>query len=46
MRAGEDEVRNKRNPPLPEVNFNSLVFSLSSSALFHIGENADQKTGE
>jgi len=46
MRAGEDEVRNKRNPPLPEVNFNSLVFSLSSSALFHMGEIADPKTGE
>ncbi len=33
-------------PPLPEVNFNSLVFSLSSSALLHIGEIADPNTGE
>jgi len=33
-------------PPLPEVNFSTLVFSLSSSALFHIGEIADPQTGE
>ncbi len=33
-------------PPLPEVNFSSLVFSLSSSALFHCGEIADPQTGE
>ena len=33
-------------PPLPEVNFNSLIFSLSSSALFHLGEIADPQTGE
>jgi len=32
--------------PLPEVNFTSLVFSLSSSALFHCGEIADPQTGE
>jgi len=32
--------------PLPEVNFNSLIFSLSSSALLHIGEIADPHTGE
>ena len=32
--------------PLPEVNFNSLIFSLSSSALLHIGEIADPNTGE
>jgi hypothetical protein len=36
----------KETPPLPEVNFNSLVFSLSSSALLHIGEIADPNTGE
>ena len=28
------------------MNFNSLVFSLSSSALLHIGEIADPNTGE
>ena len=32
--------------PLPEVNFNSLIISLSSSALIHIGEIADPHTGE
>jgi hypothetical protein len=32
--------------PLPEVNFNSLIFSLSSSALLHLGEIADPHTGE
>ncbi len=35
-----------QNPPLPEVDFNSLIFSLSSSALFHLGEIADPQTGE
>jgi len=33
-------------PPLPEVNFTSLIFSLSSSALLHFGEIADPSTGE
>ncbi|MBW2616891.1 MAG: DUF1844 domain-containing protein, partial [Deltaproteobacteria bacterium] len=32
--------------PLPEVNFSTLIFSLSSSALFHFGEIADPQTGE
>jgi hypothetical protein len=32
--------------PLPEVNFNSLIFSLSSSALLHLGEIADPYTRE
>ena len=32
--------------PLPEVNFNSLIFSLSSSALLHLGEIADPHTGQ
>ncbi|UCB48294.1 MAG: DUF1844 domain-containing protein [Deltaproteobacteria bacterium] len=32
--------------PLPEVNFNSLIFSLSSSALLHLGDIADPQTGE
>lgn len=32
--------------PLPEVNFNSLILSLSSSALLHLGEIADPHTGE
>lgn len=32
--------------PLPEVNFSSLIFSLSSSALLHLGEIADPQTNE
>ena len=32
--------------PLPEVNFNSLIFSLSSSVLLHLGEIEDPQTGE
>ncbi|MGD2126438.1 MAG: DUF1844 domain-containing protein [Desulfobacteraceae bacterium] len=35
-----------QRPPLPEVNFNSLIFSLSSSALLHLGEIADPQTGQ
>ena len=35
-----------QTPPLPEVNFNSLIFSLSSSALLHVGEIADPQSGE
>ena len=31
--------------PLPEVNFNSLIFSLSSSALLNLGEIADPHSG-
>jgi len=30
--------------PMPEANFNSLIFSLSSSALLHLGEIADPQT--
>jgi len=32
--------------PLPEVNFNSLILSISSSALLHLGEIPDPHTGE
>ncbi|OGP98181.1 MAG: hypothetical protein A2Z39_02945 [Deltaproteobacteria bacterium RBG_19FT_COMBO_46_9] len=32
--------------PLPEVNFNSLIFSLSSSALLNMGDIAEPQTGE
>ncbi len=35
-----------QTPPLPEVNFSSLIFTLSSSALYHIGELPDPQTGE
>ena len=33
-------------PPLPEVNFSSLVLSLSSTAFLHFGEIPDPGTGE
>jgi len=44
----KDNTREEKakRPPLPEVNFNSLVFSLSSSAFFHLGEIADPQTGK
>jgi hypothetical protein len=35
-----------QRPPLPEVTFNALIFSLSSSAFFSLGEIADPQTGE
>jgi len=41
-KAREEQQR----PPLPEVNFTSLIFSLSSSALYHFGEIADPQTGQ
>jgi len=40
------EKKERESSPLPEVNFNSLIFSLSSSALFHLGEIADPQTNE
>jgi hypothetical protein len=35
-----------RRPVLPEVNFSYFLVSLSSSALFHLGEIADPQTGQ
>ena len=35
-----------RRVPFPEVSFSTLIFSLSSSALLHMGEIADPQTGE
>ncbi len=32
--------------PMPEINFPSLIFSLSSTALFHLGELPDPQTNE
>jgi hypothetical protein len=43
--ARKPEEEGQRGP-LPEVNFNSLIFSLSSSALLHLGEIADPQTGQ
>ena len=42
----EKEKEQAERGPLPEVNFNSLIFSLSSSALLHLGEIADPHTGQ
>jgi len=42
----DNENAESNSQPLPEVNFNSLIFSLSSSALLHLGEIADPQTGE
>ena len=42
----EPADREARRAPLPEVNFNSLIFSLSSSALLHMGEIADPYSGK
>ena len=43
--AGEETSR-EQAPPLPEVNFSTLIMSLSSSALFHLGEIPDPQTGQ
>ena len=40
---GEEKIE---TPPLPEPNFTSLIFSLSSTALFHLGDVPDPQTGE
>ena len=42
----EKQKERTETPPLPEVSFTSLIFSLSSSAFFHLGEVADPETGE
>ena len=49
-RKEEDKHEKKKEQTqrtvLPEVNFNSLIFSLSSSALIHLGEIADPHTNQ
>ena len=44
----KEQAREERveSPPLPEANFTSLIFSLSSTALFHLGDIPDPQTGE
>jgi len=44
--SAEKARAQEQRPPLPEVNFTSLIFSLSSSALYHFGEIADPQTGQ
>jgi hypothetical protein len=41
-----DKKQTAGTPPLPEADFTSLIFSLSSTALFHIGDIADPETGK
>ena len=45
-RKEEPRKEEAERAPLPEVNFNSLIFSLSSSVLLHLGEIADPQSGE
>lgn len=44
----KEETRKEKaeRPPLPEANFTSLIFSLSSSALINLGEVPDPNTGQ
>lgn len=41
----EEAGRRQKSSPLPEVNFSTLIMSLSSSALLHMGEIPDPQTG-
>lgn len=41
----KEQKTESANQPLPEVNFSSLIFSLSSSALLHLGEIDDPQSG-
>jgi len=40
------QKKEAETPPLPEVNFSSLILSLSSTAFLHFGEIPDPGTGE
>jgi len=42
----KDPSQESSQMPLPEVNFPSLIFSLSSTALYHLGELPDPETNE
>ena len=42
----EAPKKEKERPPLPEVDFTSLILTLSSTALFNLGEIADPRTNE
>ena len=42
----EPEKKEAETLPLPEVNFSSLILSLSSTAFLHFGEIPDPGTGE
>jgi hypothetical protein len=45
-KVAEDQKEKARSTPLPEVSFTTLIFSLSSTAFFHLGEVADPVTNE
>jgi hypothetical protein len=42
--GGERGEKESKLPPLPEIDFSSFTFSLSTSALFHLGEIPDPVT--
>ena len=44
--ARKQASRETTEMPLPEISFPSLIFSLSSTALFHLGELPDPQTHE
>ncbi len=44
--SGREKEPRTGRMPLPEANFSTFIFSLSSTALFHMGEIADPQTGE
>ncbi len=44
--AGEAEPEAGEETQLPEINFSTFVFSLSSSAFLHFGEIPDPSSGE
>jgi len=42
--GGEHGEKEFKSHPLPEIDFSSFIFSLSTSALFHLGEIPDPVT--
>lgn len=42
----KESVRREKEMPLPEVSFPAFILSLSSTALFHLGELPDPQTNE
>jgi hypothetical protein len=42
----EEPIDTQTHPPLPEVNFSTLIVSLSTEVLFHLGEFPHPVTGE
>ncbi len=42
----KEDVKKEEQIPLPEMNISTFVFSLNSSALFHLGEIPDPATNK